>query len=818
MKKIFVSLIAFILAFSFAGAVPADPKPYKYVQPDGSVIVLQNHGDEFFHWTTDAAGRIVEKGADGFYRVSNTSLEQLAAKAATRQNQTISRAWSSYENPPETNFGDRKVLCLIANFSDSTFVVPDPNQHFSDMLNKPGYDYNGAIGSVRDYYIDNSNGQYRPEFDVFGPVDLANSSKYYDDNGVYLAIMEAYELLKDQFNINDYDTDNDGSIDMVLFYYPGHNEAEGGGEESIWPHQGTGYYGMLGEKSLRRYFCTSELQGSAGTVPAAIGTTCHEFAHSLGLPDFYDTDYSGSGGQNNTTGPFDLMTQGNYNDNGRRPPYLNALERNMLGWMDYPVLISASGNFTLEAIQNDKAYQLNTGTPGEYFILESRNGNKWDSYLPDGLLLYHVDKSNRVVNGRTAAEWWQGNKINANGGHPCFRLISGVNKPTSWNQYIFPGAGNVQTFAPVDWDGNEIGISLSNIAVISSGSSFTVTASELRQLNGYIKDTDGNPLKGVEVSLTPSEVPFGAPAYLSGSITGTTDENGYFALELPISAVASQILQARKDGYVPVYANLTISSLFTQQNFTLLKIGEAVPADLSRYDSSLDLYYWNLGTGDIAVGMYYSPEELSAMKVVGTQVQKVSFFGGAGTGATTYVLVDIDGEVPYRKDVSAVYKEGEWVTVDISDANIRIEDGKGIHIGYGFKDIPDGDFCFPAYCYSSDEGGSCAIGNFLDENSSWGPVSSGSGYLGFMVSAILKTSADIEFSNLGVSYIKLKADVPTVVVAAGKSLRSTTWYLDGAAVATPPAVSSLSSGAHTYMVRLLYYDGTAERVYYDVTK
>ena len=47
MKKILVSILIAIVSVPFVWAVPADPTPYKYTQPDGTVIVLQNHGDEF---------------------------------------------------------------------------------------------------------------------------------------------------------------------------------------------------------------------------------------------------------------------------------------------------------------------------------------------------------------------------------------------------------------------------------------------------------------------------------------------------------------------------------------------------------------------------------------------------------------------------------------------------------------------------------------------------------------------------------------------------------------------------------------------------
>ena len=823
MKRTLISLLALLLALPLSFAIPAYPTPIKYTQPDGSVIILQKHGDEFFHWTTDALGRIVEKGADGFYRPSGLSMEALAARAAqAEQQRAMNRAWSSYENPPETNFGDRKVLCIIANFTDSTFVIDNPNQHFTNMLNQPDYSEYGAIGSVRDYYIDNSLNLYRPKFDVYGPVNLSHSSAYYDENGAHLAIMEAYELMKDQINIADYDTDNNGTIDMVLFYYPGHNEAEGGGEESIWPHQSTAYFGTMGGKSFNRYFCTSELRGYIGAEPASIGTTCHEFAHSLGLPDFYDTDYGNSGGQNSyTTGIYDVMSSGSYNDNGRRPPYLNALERNMLGWMDYPEPITSSGNFTLQAVQKNKAYQFESSTPGEYFILESRNGNKWDTAIPSGLLIYHVDKSDRVINGGyTAAMLWGGNKINAYYGHPCFRLIPNTNPPSNWSSFVFPGMNDITSFIPTEWSGNQAPLILSSIAHNGSMSTFTATLTSGRTVYGTVTDTDGNPLAGVEVILTPSVAPFNAsPSLLATSRTLTTDASGSFSFELGDGDPDYQILSARKDGYTPSSVNLTLSSLYTRYNIVLLHQGEAEPTGLSKYDTSLSLYDWTLGTGSFAAGVKYTAEELEAAHAVGGLLKSVSFMSSADKQSVSgaYIVVDIEGILSFRRDITSQYEAGKLNTIDISDAGIVIPAGESINIGYGFTDIPSGQYPFSAFCYSDiDRNAFYTCSDFLNR-SYWSKVTFGEGQYGeLLLSAVVSKTADVDFSTLGISYINVDGGTPKVVVAAGKSLRSTAWYLDGIAVETPPAVSSLATGAHTYMVRLTYYDGSSERVYYDV--
>lgn len=837
MKKIFLSLFAIAISCLTAWAVPADPTPFKYTQPDGTVITLQLHGDEFFHWITNyITGEVVVRDASGYYRPSLQNFQAMATEAQNRRDAQFA-VWSSYENPPETNFGDRKVLCIIANFTNISFTVEDPQAHFSNMLNQEGYSNYGAIGSVRDYYIDNSLGQYRPSFDVYGPVTLGNTESYYKSKGVDLAIVEAYESMQSQINIADYDTDGNGSVDMVLFYFPGYNEAEGGGEDTIWPHQSGSSY-MLGDKSLPRYFCTSELYGNTSRnpdkIPAAIGTTCHEFAHSLGLPDFYDVDYTSSGGQNYTTGAYDLMSSGNYNDNGCRPPYLSALERNMLGWANYPESISEGGSYTLKPVQENKGYQINTSISGEYFILESRNGEKWDSGLPStGLLVYHVDKSSRIVGGgRSAAYLWNyTNNINNYYGHPCYRLVTSAvfdydqtktNSYVPWNLFTYPGPNNYKTFIPQDWDGNEVGISLSAIAHDGVNSTFSVNVTSNPTVFGYITDTDGTPLEGVQVSLTPSETPFAAaPSLLSGSIFCTTDAQGYYSLTLEDSSASNQILLAEKEGYVSTSVNLTLSSLYTTQDICLFRKGEGPRSDLIKYDFDKGMPIASLGSGDVAVGMKYTAEELVALDAVGAQLRSVTFALHANQGESVYVIVDFGengSETILRKNVSDQYVAEDFVTVDLTGENILLPAGKDVFIGVGLANIPSTEDYHPFFILGPEEtsnGGNMIRRNFLQESSSWQSVTFGGNIYNFLVSAEIGRTASIEFSALGVSYIKLVENVPSVQVAAGKSLRSITWTLDGESVAEPVDITTLAAGSHTYMARLLYYDGTAERVYYD---
>ena len=52
MKKIATILILLACSLSLL-AKPAKPGFFRYTQPDGSTILIQRHGDEWAHWTTD---------------------------------------------------------------------------------------------------------------------------------------------------------------------------------------------------------------------------------------------------------------------------------------------------------------------------------------------------------------------------------------------------------------------------------------------------------------------------------------------------------------------------------------------------------------------------------------------------------------------------------------------------------------------------------------------------------------------------------------------------------------------------------------------
>lgn len=820
MRKIIASISLLFAVSAIALAIPARPGSRTVRQPDGTTITLTLHGDEYCHWVTDANGTIVEKGEDGFWRASGKTVPQHRT-ALGRRNIGLRAKWSSYDTAPETNFGDRKILAILVNFTDSTFVIDDPRTRFDNLLNQPGYSENGGYGSVRDYYIENSHGLYRPHFDVYGPVNLSHSSVYYDQtSSVAAALKEACEQLDDQVNFADYDTDNNGSIDMILLYYAGHNEAEGAGTESIWPHQSTGY-GTFDGVNIGNYFCTSELSGADGKNMCGIGTTTHEFAHSLGLPDFYDTDYEKNGGENGASNWYDVMCNGSYLDNGKCPPYFSAVERNMLGWMPAPEIMTSSGAFNLPPVQENAAYKVLTENDGEYFILEARNGEGWDVALPDsGLLVYHVDQSNNNVNGYTASYLWENtNKINVYYGHPCYYIVTdtgGLPEKSQWRNMCLGGMYAADGVTLSRWSGDAAGLEIRNASISSEGASFQAVVTTGQIFSGIVTDTQGQPLAGVQVTLSKSAYPFaGAPSILPTDIVATTDANGAYSFDTSSFTSEEYVITFKKDGYVTVSENITVNSANKVRNVTMFGIGEGPTAELCRYNTSGTITRGGLGAGSRAVAMRYTADEIAQQGYAGAKLTSIHIAVSECTYTEAYLLVYFGTEKVLEAKIDQLSFNG-FQGFDISSFNLVIPEGEDVYIGYGLTGLVSGEYPFYMRANTGTSlGGGYARANFNTTPSSWQiPWEQ----YDFMILAGIEFPAPEEtVASHDVSFVKLVDGTPAAVPSAGKTLKDTTWYLDGAAVDTPPAVSSLSSGQHTYKAVMRYFDGTSETVWFDVS-
>ena len=327
-------------------AIPADPTPVKVVQPDGQTLTVTLHGDEFFHFTTTSDGYTVVKNAAGFYtyarledgelvasdyiardvaqrtpgeraflagqpkRLNSKSSLQAGQRMLNRRNSAMRRVGAD----GYMDYDNFRGLIILINFTDKKFSMDEANGFYNDMVN--AHDYTGyynkngrfvrMTGSVRDYYYDNSFQQFDPHFDIVGPLDVNYPCTYPGgtsaSDAVFNAALEAADPLVD---FSDYDSDGDGYVDMVFFLVAGYAANYSGNNENyLWPHMYYLYYSPMRDGvGFGLYACSTEIAGWEGyrADVNGIGTFCHEFSHVLGLPDLYDTDYSGGGGEAITT-------------------------------------------------------------------------------------------------------------------------------------------------------------------------------------------------------------------------------------------------------------------------------------------------------------------------------------------------------------------------------------------------------------------------------------------------------------------------------------------------------------------------------------
>ena len=461
MKKVFITLCASaFLGVSSLFALPARSIPETVTQPDGTVVTVRVVGDEFYHYQMTADGIPVVRGADGFYRYAELTpdgtavagqviardahlrtasdkvyLEQLAARkvsqgmVAQRQLKRQQKLRSVTRRTAQATTGDDvHGLVLLVEFSDKKFDPTNTLEDFKEMMNKEGYDYQGAIGSARDYFIAQSDGQFRPTFDVVGPITLDRAMAYYGGNDKYTGndsrpedmVIDACRKIESTVDFTIYDRDNDGFVDLVYVIYAGYGESAndnaGSLDDTIWPHayyvyQGAGKEVSVDGKLLDAYACSAELQGNTGTYRDGIGSFCHEYSHTLGLPDFYDT--SGSYRPNYGMSSWSLMDYGCYNgpdmnddghSDGSVPVGYTAYEREFCGWLTIEELTEPA-TLTLENLADSKkAYKIVSSDQNQYFTLENRQQTGWDTYMASsGLMILKVDYDQMI---------WDNNIVN----------------------------------------------------------------------------------------------------------------------------------------------------------------------------------------------------------------------------------------------------------------------------------------------------------------------------------------------------------------------------------------------------------------------
>ena len=475
MKKVVTMMLLCGLSLA-AYAVPAKRGWQTRTQADGTTIEVQQFGDEFYHYMLNHDGKQVREVNGMYVEVGDAPSKEVAR---ARRAKGVARRQRK-EVGTEPNLAPKGVV-ILANFSNKSMQSSHTQAVFDELCNSLNCTVNDGYPSAGQYFADQSNGTYRPQFDVFGPVNLSRNVAYYgtdkpgqdegDDQHATDAVVEACILANEQFTINwaDYDSDSDGYVDFVYVIYAGKGQADGGTSETIWPHnwsvesaRQSGYctYSAsqcrVGGKKLDNYAMSGEISGSS---LGGIGTLCHEFGHVMGLPDLYDTDYGTNYENNLTPNDWNIMDGGSYNGDGHCPPNYDPWEKDFFGWLT-PINLGNTGqNLTLYAngTENQQTYQINASgtyvgptTSGLRYYIENRQAVGWDAPLTGhGLLIWKVNFN---------ASAWENNAPNNSNtsGAPLYTVVSATGTKIGWDgstdncpKNTFPGSGNKTSWTGV---------------------------------------------------------------------------------------------------------------------------------------------------------------------------------------------------------------------------------------------------------------------------------------------------------------------------------------------------------------------------------
>ncbi|HIE53481.1 MAG TPA: M6 family metalloprotease domain-containing protein [Armatimonadetes bacterium] len=476
--------------------------------------------------------------------------------------------------PPQAPLtGTMKGILLLIDFSDNVGTTsPD---HFEDLIFSKG---TYSTGSLRDYYLEASYGQFDVQGDVLKKwLRAPQSYSYYTNKGAGLGnypqnaqkmVEDAVQLADPDVDFSQYDNDGDGTVEYLLVVHagPGAETRLFDPGDHIWSH-----YHVLNQPltvdNVKVYpYVIMPEDGN-------IGVFCHESGHAFGLPDLYDTDNSSQG-----IGFWGLMSAGAWGNNGVTPVHPCAWSKVQWGWVSPTAPSQNLNDETIPPVETNKAiYRLwtdgNTSNK-QYFLVENRQATKFDQYIPgSGLLIYHIDDEVTGGNRDNSREWYPGH---TDSGHYRVAIEQAdgrwdleKNKNYGDDSDPWPGSGNKTEFNASstpnsrDYAGNDTKVAVEDIRtsgsdVIADLKVTTGGAGTTYKISGKVTTSSGAGISGVTVK-----------AEKDGSVKGqaTTASNGGY--QITDLAAGTYTVTPSKQNYTfnPSSRQVTVGPDQTAVNF-----------------------------------------------------------------------------------------------------------------------------------------------------------------------------------------------------------------------------------------------------------
>lgn len=333
--------------------------------------------------------------------------------------------------------GHKHILVLPVLYKDTTTNPYDISVLTTEL-------FGGGPSTLSAYYHENSYGFLSVDGVVKPWTRLSHDESYYagtpfkaEDNsiqpcfGVCRENSKVAELVEEAARANDdpalwghFDNDgpddkentidDDGKVDFVVIVHPGKGaECQNGAKVALWSHQD-----LLSNWANHNAFATKTKSNSKnggnievddyvlvpsvacdGVTPIQIGVIAHEFGHSLGLPDLYDTSRNP---KSEGLGNWDLMAGGSWGGDGNSPEmpvHMSAWSKAYLGWVKPKDITQDLGPITLAPYESTpsepKVYliTIKSNIANMYYLISNRQKIGFDSKLPgSGLLILRVNE------------------------------------------------------------------------------------------------------------------------------------------------------------------------------------------------------------------------------------------------------------------------------------------------------------------------------------------------------------------------------------------------------------------------------------------
>lgn len=271
-------------------------------------------------------------------------------------------------------------LTLLVDFSDKE--APVTVSEVEEWLNKEGFNRDGCNGSVRDYYLDVSNGQLDLTNEVFGWYRAKHPKSWYESQEGYsgsdVLMNEVFDYFDATVDFSRYDNDKDGTTEAINIVYAGAGQTWGQG---LWPH--SGWSSVVKDGVRLTHHQMTDMPGKF-----SIYVFVHETGHMIfGWPDLY---WYG-----------DYCTMGN-RANDLNPVAINDFFRADQGWI--PFVDVTSEDIGLETTKpGEVCYRYkNPARPDKEGLVWSyvRNTGRDKVLVGSGLLMQHYDFS---IEGNSAS-------------------------------------------------------------------------------------------------------------------------------------------------------------------------------------------------------------------------------------------------------------------------------------------------------------------------------------------------------------------------------------------------------------------------------